>query len=223
MVKPHSPIAECKRSPHLTRGRDKQKDSRPDPRMTRAVAAAFGCDGERILIPRPSERKDKVLVSPRSARSSSTGKQKRTGMVVTFSRIVNVKWVLHGNDMSEKVRARYWMTEEEHQEIKTECRQTILKMMRNDEAIDAQDSDFCSRGLEMRTKQGQKDKCTRKEAVKRAVLLQQHLQRAEGIIDCEFLAVVSSVKTKASAEAAYETALRDAEEARLYYRLHANS
>jgi hypothetical protein len=108
------------------------------------------------------------------------------------------------------------MTEEEHKEIKMLCRQTILKMMSNDEDVDVDGSDFCSRGLEMRTKQSQKEKVKRKDAARHAVFLQQKLQQDEGIVDCEFLAAISSVKTKASSFAAHQAALRDAEESWLY-------
>lgn len=82
--------------------------------------------------------------------------------------------------------------------------------------IDA-DSDFCPRGLESRTKDGQKTKNERKDAVRRAVLLQQKHQQEEGMVDPEFIAAISSTKTKVSAEEAREAALKDAEEAWLYH------
>jgi hypothetical protein len=107
------------------------------------------------------------------------------------------------------------MTAEEHSEIKNCCRKTIMKMM-SERKRDESDIDFCPRGLETRTKEGQKEKNQRKDAVKRAVLLQQRLQKEEGAVDPQFLAVVSQTETKESAEAARFAALKDAEEAWLY-------
>lgn len=200
MVKPHSPIAECKRSPELHRDDHKVTESMPN------------CSSSGTTFIR--SRKQTKDVGDYSPRKVTSDRQLRTK--VSFSRIVNVKQVLHKNDMSEKVRERYWLTEKEHAEIKNHCRQTILKMMRNDEEVDAEDSDFCSRGLEMRTKLGQHAKRMRKEAARRAVLLQQQLQQEEGIVDAEFIAVISSVKTRPSYDTAREAAMRDADESRLY-------
>jgi hypothetical protein len=192
MVKPHSPIAECKRSPHPTWDGHKTEDSTSD------------CSGG-IFIRRRQEKND-AIASPREVTSA-----------VTFSKIVKVQQVMHRNNMSEKVRLRYWLTEEDQIEIKALCRQTIFKMMRNEKDLDLDGSDFCSRGLEMRTKHGQREKVSRKEAARRAVLLQQKQQQDEGIFDAEFIALISAVKTKASSIAAREAALRDSEEALLYH------
>ena len=201
-MKPHSPIAECKRSPQLP------PDEKKVPAATPICIGQVCRSGEIVILPPET---DETIASPRK---STVEAQLRTK--VTFSRVVNVKEVLHRNDMPEKVRQRYWMMEDEHRGIKLECRQTIWKMMNNDGDVDTADSTFCSRGLERRTKQGQREKMKRKEAVRRAVLSQQYLQREEGIVDFDCIAVVCSSKTKSSSDAALAAALRDAEEARLY-------
>lgn len=135
------------------------------------------------------------------------------GRRVTFSKKILIRQVLHINDMSLRVRERYWLTEEEHAEIKLHCKETVWKMMRQDPDLDEEDGVFFSRGLECRTREGQKEKNKRKEAVKRAVLLQQELQMEEGIVDPEFLAAVSMGKTRFSLKMAQEAGQWDAEEA----------
>lgn len=135
---------------------------------------------------------------------------------VSFSKTVMVKETLHINNMSEKVRNQYWLTEEDQIAIKIHCQESVLKMINNDPDIDTENSDFCSRGLECRTREGTLERNKRKQAARRAVLLQVQLQQDEGIHDPYFIAAVSVTKTKASAERARQLALQDAEEAWAY-------
>lgn len=127
-----------------------------------------------------------------------------------------MKETLHVNDMSENIRHRYWITEAEQTEIKNEIRNTILAMNRKDQGNTTKDDQFCFRGLECRTRQGHCEKVQRKESVRRAVLLQEQLQRDEGIYDDEFIAAISSSKSRSSIDNALKLALQDAEDAWQY-------
>ncbi len=188
MVKPHSPIAECR--------------SKSSPLIQSSKKESMFCRTDRIDSAGASSPKPKL-----------DGLQTRR---VSFSKKVNVKETLHINDMSDKVRNRYWLTEEEQSDIKNHCLLIIQKMKSHDQDIDTEDCEFCTRGLESRTRQGRDERSRRKYAVRRAVLLQEKLQRDEGIYDPDFIAAVGALKTKESVNLAYVLARRDAEEAWQY-------
>ena len=172
---------------------------------------ALGVQGENVgtyvlsTLPRPTLSWREDQVSP----VKDFPRQKR----VVFSRKVMIKQVLHFKDMNDETRYRYWMSEAEHAEIKDHCKCTVQKMMRGDDDVDKEFSDFCSRGLESRTRQGMKEKKHRKDELRRAVLIQEQLQKDEGTFDPEFLALISVSKSRESQDLALERASQDAKEA----------
>lgn len=198
MVKPHSPISEARVTPPLLDGRK----------------IALGVHGQGVgayvlsTLQRPTLGWEKDSVSPRQ----DFPRQKR----VVFSRKVMVKQSLHFKDMNDETRFLYWMTDFEHAEIKDHCKCTVQKMMRGDDDVDKEFSDFCSRGLESRTRQGMKEKKHRKDELRRAVLIQDQLQKEEGTFDPEFLALISVSKSRESQDIALERASQDAKEAWQY-------
>merc|ERR1712014_397627 len=67
---------------------------------------------------------------------------------------------------------------------------TVLMMMAG-EHIDDEDPDYCTRGLEFRTRKGSKIRSANKLRARSAVLNEQDLQREEGFHDPEFIAMAS--------------------------------
>ena len=200
MVKPHSPIVQCRTKP----SQSTQKSQ----------------TNSKIFLPEQGRKVEFAAAGPSSRRikngDDSRASSKQCPRRVTFAKTVMVKETLHVNNMSEKVRNQYWMTEDEQNAIKIHCRISVQKMTNNDPDIDNDNSEYCSRGLECRTREGVMERNKRKQAARRAVLLQVQLQLDEGIYDPQFIAAVSINKTKASAELAHRLALRDAEEAMTY-------
>lgn len=142
---------------------------------------------------------------------------------VTFHSRVLIRLVLHKNDMERHERERYWLTIEEHSRIKADCHRTLRRMKENEESTSSSEgegsivdnNEFCSRGLECRTKEGRMRKTSNKESVWSAVFLQQKVQQQEGIDDPDFIAAVSVSKTRHCVATALETGIRDEQEARL--------
>lgn len=131
-------------------------------------------------------------------------KKSKKPVAVSFHSVVSVKGTIRKEDMKEYVQKRYWMSAEDHAAIKEDCRQTVRKMMSG-----TVDDSCCTRGLEDRTKEGARRRKRTKDSVRRAVIFQQDVQSQEGICDPEFIAAISITKSKESARAAWEIALRD--------------
>jgi len=154
--------------------------------------------------------------SPRKETCSPT-RETSSRKKITFSSKVMIKQTLHCNDMDEETRNQYWMTEDEQVEIKDHCRTTVRMMMHGDSnLLDGESSDFCSRGLESRTRKGAMEKKQRKDEVRRTVLYHDQLQKEEGVFDAEYLALLSASKSRESRMIALARASGDAQEAREY-------
>jgi hypothetical protein len=192
MVKPHSPIMECKQS-------------------AKSSWDGEGFRGPAQAVENSSEAKNIPTALPRSVTFQDQSIRR-----VTFSKKVSVKEITHRNNMSERICEEYWMSQEDFQTIKAHLKVTIKMMMTNRE-IDEEDEDYCTRGLEFRTREGRRQRNKNKVAARRVVLLQQKVQLEEGVYDPEFIALVSAAKTAQSPQVAHQMALRDAEEARGYF------
>ncbi|KAL3920746.1 MAG: hypothetical protein SGILL_003104 [Bacillariaceae sp.] len=109
---------------------------------------------------------------------------------VQWAKRVKVKEIRHLDDVSEAERQSLWMSFEDHQMAKAMVKTTVTMMMRG-ERIGEDDPDFCTRGLEFRTRTGSKIRSRYKVRGRMAVLNEQDIQRDEGLVDEEFIAMAS--------------------------------
>jgi len=109
---------------------------------------------------------------------------------IRWSGQVRVQEIRHLNNMSEAEREAVWMSPIDYKMIKNMAKTTVLMMMAG-EHISEDDQDFCARGLEFRTRKGNKIRSANKLRARSAVLNEQDLQRDEGFHDPEFIAMAS--------------------------------
>lgn len=109
---------------------------------------------------------------------------------IRWSSQVRVQEIRHLNNMSEAEREAVWMSPIDYKMIKNMAKTTVLMMMAG-EHIGCDDPDFCTRGLEFRTRKGNKIRSANKLRARSAVLNEQDLQRDEGFHDPEFIAMAS--------------------------------
>ena len=185
MVKGHSPIAECKKATDIM------------------IPSKIDCENpiDSILVsPKSFDKAEKVLRRRNCSKSR-----------VTFFPTVTVKEIPHLEDYSQSIFEAIYLTPEDFAEIKSQVKVTLRLMMSN--MIEDHQSDYCSRGLEVKTREGHKRRSLNKQRVRKAVLREQESQRETGLESAAFIAEVSMAHSKQSLLAARETAIRDAEEA----------
>jgi hypothetical protein len=128
---------------------------------------------------------------------------------IQWAKRVKVKEIRHLTDIPTSERDGLWMSSSDQQMNRAMVRTTITMMMRA-EAISDDDPDFCTRGLEFRTKAGSKTRSRYKLRVRSAVLNEQDLQREEGIVDPDFIAMASMDESSKCREAALQRGEQDA-------------
>jgi hypothetical protein len=128
---------------------------------------------------------------------------------IQWAKRVKVKEIRHLSDIPTSERAGLWISSSDQQMNKAMVRTTITMMMRG-EAISDDDPDFCTRGLECRTKAGSKSRSRYKLRVRSAVLNEQDLQREEGIVDPDFIAMASMEESAKCRESATQRGEEDA-------------
>jgi len=109
---------------------------------------------------------------------------------IRWSSQVRVQEIRHLNNISEAEREAVWMSPIDYKMIKNMAKTTVLMMMAGEHIAD-DDPDFCKRGLEFRTRKGNKIRSANKLRARSAVLNEQDLQRDEGFHDPEFIAMAS--------------------------------
>ena len=109
-------------------------------------------------------------------------------------------------DMTPEEIESVWYTENDSKIILAIAKVTV-KMMMKGEPCD--DFDYCSRGLEGKTPEGAKRRQINKAKVRKALLEEQDMQRAEGINDDQLLAQTSIKNSAPHIQAAHEQALKD--------------
>lgn len=133
-----------------------------------------------IITPMRVEAKTMVTTTSRNRRRRK----------IRWSTQVRVQEIRHINNMSESEIEALWMAPEEFKTIKNAAKTTVLMMMAG-ETFHEDDPDFCARGLEFRTRKGNKIRAANKLKARSAVLNEQDLQREEGFHDPEFIAMAS--------------------------------
>lgn len=162
----------------------------------------------------------------------------RTRKTVRWSDKMRVREICHLNNMPDWDKEAVWMSEVDYQAIKARTRKTVMMMMmisakglvaqENDNDNDGNNNidniDFCTRGLEFRTRAGAQIRTDNKLRNRSAVLDEQALQRAEHchFSDPERIAEASRDESLTPKEVARQRAESDARFARSY-RYNSNS
>lgn len=161
--------------------------------------------GEEDGIPSASP----VSASDAKMLASPTTKNRRRRKI-RWSGQVRVQEIRHINNMPESEIDAVWMSPIEYKAIKNGAKTTVLMMMAG-ETFHEDDPDFCSRGLEFRTRKGNKIRAANKLKARSAVLNEQDLQRDEGFHDPEFIAMASLDVSFECREQAQKRGGKDAE------------
>jgi hypothetical protein len=128
---------------------------------------------------------------------------------ISWCKRVRVKETRHINDYTDGEKAATWMTAEDYQMAKAIAKRTVMMIMQGVEILE-DNPNFCTRGLEFRTKAGYKIRTRSKLRTRSAVLNEQDLQREEGFFDPEFIAMASMEVSLGCREGARKRACLDA-------------
>ncbi len=132
----------------------------------------------------------------------------KSGRKITFaSRVLHTE-IRHIKDFSEEEIEAIWMAVPDYQMIKAIVKTTTM-MMTKGEPIPEDDEDFCTRGLEFRTKAGCRIRSRNKLSARSAVLNEQDLQRDEGFSDPRYIAMACIDESRVCREAAQARAIYD--------------
>ena len=140
-------------------------------------------DFDLAVSPKKSPKKKVAFILPASLKKPIIKDKK-----VSFSTSVAVKEIRHINAFSEEEKEAIWCGERDYQIIKAMVKSTVIMMMKG-EQIPEEDVDYCTRGLEFRTKAGSRVRSRNKMRARLAVLNEQDLQQEEGYFDPQFIAM----------------------------------
>ena len=144
----------------------------------------------------------------------SAGARKRRKSVSFSKQLAAIQQIDSLDQISDEERSMIWFTREEFADIKSSY-QEIIAMARNKEFV--QDSDnFCTRGLECRSKAGSRRRRETQLNALFAVLCEQERQQIEGIEQLESLAIVYRQFSYHSQQAATNMGRRDEHDIRAY-------
>eukprot|EP00339_Tiarina_fusa_P015818 CAMPEP_0117036756 /NCGR_PEP_ID=MMETSP0472-20121206/26005_1 /TAXON_ID=693140 ORGANISM="Tiarina fusus, Strain LIS" /NCGR_SAMPLE_ID=MMETSP0472 /ASSEMBLY_ACC=CAM_ASM_000603 /LENGTH=210 /DNA_ID=CAMNT_0004746581 /DNA_START=139 /DNA_END=771 /DNA_ORIENTATION=- len=138
---------------------------------------------------------------------------KRRG--ISFSECVEINFVLHRNDFSSEERSQSWYGKDEIKAIKNGVRASVAKLTNFPNMPD--DDDYCSRGIENRTREGARRKLQNKVDARAAVFFEQEMQQVEGSFDEEQIADCYYEYSEPCHAAAHMVALRDEQAAKIIY------
>jgi hypothetical protein len=129
-----------------------------------------------------------ITAATATTTASPTKKERRKK--IRWSGRVRVHEVRHINNIPDDEREAIWMSPIDYTMIKVMAKTTVYKIM-SGEHIHEDNPDFCTRGLEFRTRSGSKIRTANKMRNRSAVLNEQDLQHEEGFYDPEFIAMAS--------------------------------
>ena len=107
---------------------------------------------------------------------------------VRFNHTVHYREIRHIMDYTDEQIEATWLTPQDYAAIKQIVKNTIRMMMRGEAILD-DDPNFCTRGLEFRTKNGSKVRARNKVRARSAVLNEQDMQREEGYNEQQMIAM----------------------------------
>lgn len=136
--------------------------------------------------------------------------QHRTKKSVTFYKRVRVKKTLHHNDLTSREIRSYWYSQDDTKDMKKDIKIT-LEILDLGWSLTSNDQ-FCLQGIEPHTRQGCLNRMKNKRISRKAVLLEQEAQRAEGIRDPEAIAAAYRAVSLSCANKARKSAFDDLKE-----------
>mmetsp|Transcript_44874 Transcript_44874/g.108895 ORF Transcript_44874/g.108895 Transcript_44874/m.108895 type:complete len:368 (+) Transcript_44874:124-1227(+) len=147
--------------------------------------------------------------TPQQHQSTVQDSQKKRKKKITFSKKLRIKEIRHLNDYSQEELDALFMTMEDHQLAKGVVKTTVRMMMTNPDLIQKDDPEFCTRGLEFRTRIGSQTRSKNKMRCRVAVLNEQDIQEEEGFRDPELLQFASMSESKSVREEARQRGVED--------------
>ena len=133
----------------------------------------------------PHSPQEQAPAAKSSTTDDSAPGKKRS---VRFNHTVHFREIRHISEYTEEQIEATWLTPEDYAAIKQIVKATIRMMMKG-EAIADDNPDFCTRGLEFRTKNGSKVRARNKLHARSAVLNEQDMQREEGYNEQQMIAM----------------------------------
>ena len=131
---------------------------------------------------------------------------------VRFAPEDRIETVPHLSEMTESELDARWLTSSECKQIKSGCKITVHMMMAG-QSIPKNDDAFCTRGLEIRTKLGARQRYAKRDKARRALFRAQHFQQREGFLDEQYLSELYMRYTAACCKEAFLRGLSDQREA----------
>ena len=107
---------------------------------------------------------------------------------VRFNHTVHFREIRHISEYTDEQIEATWLTPEDYAAIKQVVKITIRAMMKG-EFIAEDNPEYCTRGLEFRTKNGSKVRARNKVRARSAVLNEQDMQREEGYNEQQMIAM----------------------------------
>ena len=144
----------------------------------------------------------------RKRRSLGAGRKRKRK--IRFAPHIKCKEIKHVNQYSDEEFQMIWMIPEEYQIIRAMVKATVLTMMKG-EVIPKDDEDFCTRGLEYKTKAGSKARTEYKMKTRFAVLNAQ-----EETSDADFIREASEEESHVCKQLARDRAVGDEEDIQAY-------
>jgi hypothetical protein len=173
-----------------------------EPRQRKSLHHEDHWSGKKVRGGSPSAGHHRI----RQRRTSSSIRKRK----IRFAPHIKCKEIKHVNDYSDEDFQKIWMTQVEYQIIRAMCKATAIMMMKG-EVILKDDSDYCARGLEHKTKAGSRTRSQRKMRNRFAVLNAQ-----EETSDPQFIAEASEEQSQACRQTARDRALADEKESQEY-------
>mmetsp|Transcript_15384 Transcript_15384/g.24920 ORF Transcript_15384/g.24920 Transcript_15384/m.24920 type:complete len:274 (+) Transcript_15384:174-995(+) len=190
---------------------EQNPESKEDSKVPATISARIGTKNDTTRHgggESSMDQKQQQETKPAEEEATVTAKNEKRRKI-KWAKRVRIKEVRHINDISDAERDALWMCQADYQMCKTMVKTTVLMMMRG-ERISEEDPDFCTRGLEFRTKAGSKIRSRYKLRARSAVLNEQDLQREEGFFDPQFIAMASMDESFDCQEEARQRAVYDA-------------
>jgi hypothetical protein len=135
---------------------------------------------------------------------------------VAFSSTVKVQLIPHFADYSKDEVASLWLTANDWDEIIKDCKETMRRMMMMKMMtitptanLPRDDQAHCSRGLEIKSKNGPNQRHVKRDRARKALLKAQEFQQREGICDPLYLAELYASCTAACQDEAFQQGLAD--------------
>jgi hypothetical protein len=150
-----------------------------------------------------------AAAATKTASPVQSPKKQTQKRVVSFCKTVLYKEIPHIKDFTEGEVEAIWMTTRDYQIIKAMVKCTVIMMMKGDE-IPEEDTDYCTRGLEFRTRIGSRVRQNNKLTARSAVLNEQELQFDEGFCDPQYIAMACLEVSLECRQGARARALYDA-------------